>query len=158
MIRVYVSRGFSNAKWMADEAFDRVMKRVPEIASTYEGDPAKYFYGVARNIMHEELRKKEIATDEVPEPPVQLYSHDDLYDCLMECMDFLSFEKQELILKYHLYHGKAKIDHHRQMAAELSITEGALRTRIHHLRVGLEKCILQCLSGQTPTQKPQLTT
>jgi hypothetical protein len=32
------------------------------------------------------------------------------------------------------------------MADELSISEGALRTRAHHLRVSLEKCVLRCIA------------
>jgi hypothetical protein len=68
-------------------------------------------------------------------------------ECLKKCLKLLPPEKQEMILDYHLYEGHAKVEHHRQMAGELSITEGALRTRVHHLRVNLEKCVLQCLAG-----------
>ena len=158
LIRIFVSNRCSDAERLADQTLDRAAQRSSEIASTYEGDPAKYCYGIARNIIHEDRRRKEIPTDVVPEAPIILISHDDAYDCLLECLEVLTFEKQELILDYHLFQGKAKIEHHRQMAIELSITEGALRTRAHHIRVSLEKCILQCMSGVNAKQKSRFTT
>lgn len=158
LIRIFVSNRCSDPGELADETFDRASRRLEEIASTYEGDPAKYCYGIARNLIHEDRRRREVPTDTVPEPPVHLFSQDDVYECLIECLEFLTFDKQELILDYHLYQGKAKIEHHQQMAAELSISEGALRTRAHHIRVNLEKCILRCMSGLTAKQKAQLTT
>jgi DNA-directed RNA polymerase specialized sigma24 family protein len=158
LIRIFVSNRCSDAEKLADEALDRAARRTSEIASTYEGEPARYCYGIARNLIHEDRRRKEIATEVVPESPVVLISHDDAYECLLECLEFLTFEKQELILDYHLFQGKAKIEHHRQMAVELSISEGALRTRAHHIRVSLEKCILQCMSGVSSKQKQQFTT
>jgi hypothetical protein len=38
------------------------------------------------------------------------------------------------------------------MADELSISEGALRTRAHHLRVSLEKCVLRCIAQAGKTK------
>jgi hypothetical protein len=38
------------------------------------------------------------------------------------------------------------------MAAELAISEGALRTRAHHLRVSLEKCVLECIDRSRQEQ------
>ena len=70
----------------------------------------------------------------------------DTHECLSKCLKLLPRDKQELILDYHLYQGHAKIQNHREMAHELSISEGALRTRAHHLRVSLEKCVLRCIS------------
>ena len=156
LIRIFGSNQCSDPGKLADETFDRAAKRAADISSTYEGDPAKYCYGIARNVIHEDNRRREIPTDVVPEPPIQIVSHDDAYECLLECLEFLTFEKQELILDYHLYQGKAKIEHHRKMAAELLISEGALRTRAHHIRANLEKCILSCLSGSSGKQNRQL--
>ena len=148
LIRIFVSKGLSDAEHYTDEAIDRVMKRLPEIQAGYIGDPARYFHGVARNILLEAGRRKEVATDVLPqnaapEPPIS-----DTSECLSKCLQLLPRDKQEFILDYHLYHGREKIVHHQQMANELSITEGALRTRAHHLRVSLEKCVNQCVSHQ----------
>ena len=146
LVRMFVSKGISDAGHSADEAMDRVMKRLPEIRGSYVGDPAKYFHGVARNLIREAMRGKEVATEVMPERLAREPDISDTSECLSKCLRQLPRDKQELILDYHLYQGKAKIEHHRQMASELAISEGALRTRAHHLRVSLEKCVLECIN------------
>jgi DNA-directed RNA polymerase specialized sigma24 family protein len=148
LIRMYVARGVSDAEYYADETMDRVMKRLPEIKASYVGDPARYFHGVARNIVMEAGRRKEVATDVLPQSFAPEPSRSDTSECLTKCLQELPRDKQEFILDYHLYHGHEKVVHHRQMAIELSISEGALRTRAHHLRVSLEKCVLRCVDHQ----------
>jgi DNA-directed RNA polymerase specialized sigma24 family protein len=147
LIRMFISNGLSDAEHCADETIDRVIKRLSEIRTTYVGDPAKYFHGVARNVIREARRRKEVLTDVLPDPLPPDRDTTDTSECLSRCLGLLSPDKQEFILDYHLYKGHAKIEHHRQMADELSISEGALRTRAHHLRVSLEKCVLECIDN-----------
>ena len=146
LIRMFVSNGLSDAEHYADVTIDRVIKRLEEIRVGYVGDPAKYFHGVARNVIREARRQKEITIDVIPEPPVEP-DRSAASECLSKCLGLLPPDKQAFILDYHLFKGHEKIQHHRQMAGELSITEGALRTRAHHLRVTLEKCVLECIGG-----------
>ena len=140
-----MSRGFSDAEDLADEAMNRVTKKLPEIRDTYVGEPARYFHGVARFIIREMVRRKEIAVDVMPVVPVETEVHSDEYDCLLKCLRFLQADKRELILDYYIYDGRDKIAQHHRMADELQITEGALRGRAHQLRGNLEKCIQQCI-------------
>lgn len=146
LIRIFVSKGLSDAEHYTDEAIDRVVKRLPEIQSKYVGDPARYFHGVARNLILEAGRRREVATDVLPLRITHEVVRSDTSECLSKCLKLLPADKQEFILDYHLYQGHAKVENHRQMADELSISEGALRTRAHHLRVSLEKCVLECIA------------
>ena len=154
LIRIFISHGISDAEFYADETIDRVTKRLPEIRATYVGDAARYFHGVARNITLEARRKREVATDVVPERTTEQMSKDDMSECLSKCLKHLPSDKRELILDYHLYQGRAKVDHHREMAAELSISEGALRTRAHHLRVSLADCVMECVKSLGGNKTP----
>ena len=141
LIRIFVSKGFNDAEALADETIDRVIARLPDIEEGYIGDPYRYFLGVARNIIREALRKTEHAAEleHIPDktPPEKL----DEYELLLHCLDLLPPRSRELILDYYVYHGHDKVQHHRQMARELSITNVALRGRAHHIRTILEKCI-----------------
>ena len=148
LIRIFVAKGLSDAEHYADEAIDRVIKKLPEIQASYVGDPARYFHGVARNLILEARRRKEVATDVMPKGVMPEPPKSDTSECLSKCLQLLPRDKQEFILDYHLYQGREKIVHHHEMANELSITEGALRTRAHHLRVSLEKCVNQCVDHQ----------
>src|ERR1044072_3611849 len=146
LIRIFVSKGLSDAEHYTDEAIDRVVKRLPEIQAKYVGDPARYFHGVARNLILEAGRRREVATDVLPLRITQEVVRSDTSECLSKCLKQLPADKQEFILDYHLYQGHAKVEHHREMAHELRISEGALRTRAHHLRVNLEKCVVRCIA------------
>ena len=142
-----MSKGFSDAEDLADETINRVMKKLPEIRDTYVGEPARYFHGVARFIIREMVRRKEIAVEAVPVFSVDTEVHSDEYDCLLRCLRFLPSEKRELILDYYVYDGRDKIAQHQRMANELGITDGALRGRAHQVRGTLENCIRQCIKG-----------
>jgi DNA-directed RNA polymerase specialized sigma24 family protein len=153
LIRIFVSKGFSDAEDMADEAMDRVGNRLPELRETYVGEPVRYFHGVARYLILEHGRRRESTTDQIPVLPTEINRHSDEYECLLKCLKFLAEDKQELILDYYLYHGHDKIEHHRVMAAELGITDGALRGRAFQVRSRLEKCISNCIPTVNQNEK-----
>ena len=155
LIRIFISHGFDDAEDLADVTINRVTKKIPELIKTYVGEPAAYFYAVARNVIHEAGRRKEIATDKIPEK-IELITeeNDDRYDCLIECLKVLPVVKRDLILDYYLYEGKDKIVHHRRMAQHLGITDGALRTRAHKIRTAVEKCVVNCANRLSRKQKP----
>ena len=148
LIRLFVSNGLADAEHYADETVDRVIKRLPEIRANYVNEPVRYFHGVARNVVREALRRREIATDVVPERSSPFrWGENDLAECLRKCWRALPVEKRELIYDYHVYDGHQKIESHREMAGERAISVGALRTRAHHVRVDLEHCVKQCMEA-----------
>jgi len=154
LIRIFISNGFDDAEDLADVVINRVTVKIPDMIASYVGEPAAFFFAVARNVIHEARRRKEIATDQVPEIINPVKDQSETYDCLVECLKVLPGDKRELILDYYTYEGKDKIAHHRRMAQELGITDGALRTRAHNIRSNLEKCVVKCTKGLGGKQKP----
>jgi DNA-directed RNA polymerase specialized sigma24 family protein len=143
LTRVFISRGFSDAEDLADLTVSRVITLLPEIKDTYVGEPARYFHKVAHFVALEAWRRPELATDVFPEKFSRENPTSDKYDYLLECLELLTEEKRELIIEYYLYQGNEKIEHHRRMAKERGISEGALRSRAHHIRDALERCVTQ---------------
>jgi len=144
LVRIFVSKGFSDAEDLADKTIDRVMVRLPNIRGNYIGEPACYFHGVARNIIRECGRRREITNDVVDgriEPRFELSEN---HDCLGHCLNRLPTSKRDLILNYYLYEGHKKIEHHKKMAGQLNISEGAIRSRAYQIRLRLETCMRQC--------------
>lgn len=154
LIRIFISNGFDDAEDLADVTIDRVTTKIPDMIVSYVGEPAPFFIAVARNVAHEARRRKEIATDKIPEGTVIADLTSDTYDCLVGCLAGMVEDKRELILEYYLYEGKDKITHHRLMARNLGVTDGALRTRAHHIRASLEKCVVKCEKSLSRKQKP----
>ena len=146
LVRIFVSKGFNDAEDLADETINRVIKRLPDIQDGFVGEPAYYFHGVARNIIRESSRRKEIpcgliGIDAAPEPD-ESAGHD--FDCLGHCLERLPKNKRDLILSYYLYEGHAKIELHKNMAKRLNITEGAIRSRAYQIKLNLRGCMQQC--------------
>ena len=154
LVRIFISHGFNDAEDLADQAVNRVIGRLPDIREGYVGDPARYFHGVARNVIREAKRRPEIATDVFPVDLTPENNPSDKHECLMQCLKLLPEEKRELILEYYLYEKRDKIELHKRMAEENYITVGALRSRAHHIRDTLEDCVLKCIKNLWEKQKP----
>lgn len=145
LIKIFINQGCSNAEDLADITFNRVIGRLSEIRDGYVGDPAYYFYGVARKVYLESLRRKEIATGLLaPAAPAEIKT-DLTRECLQKCLQTLPQDQRELVLEYYLNEKRAKIAHRRQLAEELGLTANALRLRAHRIRITLEKCVLKCV-------------
>jgi len=143
LIKIFTSRGCTVPEDLADETFNRVAKKVPEIAGTYVGDRTLYFYRVAHNIHLEYVRKK---ADPIPPPAAEHPAELELqYECLEQCIQQLPPRSRELILQYYCEEKQAKIDSRKSLAQRLGIALNALRIQAHRIRTSLEECVMDCL-------------
>ena len=140
LIKMFESRGCAEAEDLADEVFDRVVRKAPEIIDSYVGDPALYCYGVARNVLHEWMRR--------PRPPVPPPSPDPVDEprlaCLDDCMSELTPEDRRLAREYYTDDGRAKIERRQKLAEEVG-GSNALRIRMYRIRATLLACMRECL-------------
>jgi RNA polymerase sigma factor (sigma-70 family) len=149
LIRIFAHRGCSIAEELTDEAINRVSRKVPDIAGTYVGDPALYFYGVAQNIFLEHVKKKPDPKPVPPPEPAEEVERN--YACLDHCMEGLDGVSRELILKYYQQEKRAKIDHRKELADRLGITLNSLRMRVHRIKAILQQCVGECLKQSEAT-------
>jgi DNA-directed RNA polymerase specialized sigma24 family protein len=156
LIAMFAAEGFCDAEGLADETINRVADRLPEIGPDYDGKPVRYFRGVARNIIFETKRRKEIATDTLPERPAKPIDVSDEYNCLVKCLRFLSSKDRDLILDYHVYEGHDKVVNHLTMANEFKTSISNLRVRAYRIRDRLEKCVLECVEQLNTRNKNRL--
>ncbi|HZT35185.1 MAG TPA: hypothetical protein VFA15_04640, partial [Nitrososphaera sp.] len=70
---------------------------------------------------------------------------ENLHICLDRCLKELSSKDRRLLLDYYSKDGREKIELRRRLAAELGISENALRIRLSRLRATLKGCIEACL-------------
>ena len=144
LIKIFASKGFSDAEDLADETINRVTVRLSDVRENYVGEPAHYFRGVARNVVRERLQRKEIPFDTIeirvdPKP-----EHTEEYDCLGHCLQRLPVNKRDLILDYYLYEGHEKIEQRKRLAGQRKISEGAIRSRAFQIKRNLQNCMRQC--------------
>jgi RNA polymerase sigma factor (sigma-70 family) len=143
LIRVFAGRGCYEPEKLADETIDRVLQKLPEIRNEYVGDPALYFYKVAHYI-HMEWLRRENQGGFVELTEIRAYNDGDEseeeYECLEKCLDELPEKDREMILEYHTYEKKEKIEHRKKIAERLGITVNALQTKVCRIMIRLKEC------------------
>lgn len=143
LVRIFASRGCCDGEDLADRTINVVALRIDWLLENYEGNPALYFYGVAKKIFQEQNKKK--PPPPLPPPPdvteVELKC-----GCLEECLKReLSVPERRLVLRYHEKEKREKIILRKQLAEELAISINALRIKVYHIHTRLRPCIEQCL-------------
>ncbi|HEV2798886.1 MAG TPA: hypothetical protein VGW12_00215 [Pyrinomonadaceae bacterium] len=156
LIQIFTWRGISDAEGLADETFERVTRRAPELAERYVGDPAMYFYSVAKNLIKEYQRNVKLHVplkgQRMAAPPPadedELKADELRSECLKRCLEALEPEKLDLVLSYYSKDKQAKIDHRKALAQRLGLETNALRVRMYRIRSKLESCIRSCLQAR----------
>jgi len=143
---------------LTDEVIDRVARKVHEVLPTYEGDPRLFFYGIARNLIRENLKRAKTqvsleAIDLPLAPDIQSEEETAIMreECLQSCLQQLTAEKRDLILAYYAKEKQSTNQNRSQLADRLGISSQSLRVRAHRIRTTLEDCIEACLDQKVNT-------
>lgn len=150
LINIFSWRGFRNADELAEETIARVSRKVEEIAKDYKGDPARYFYAVAKKIFLEAYKREQrirfvpIEPNDFPtDGPSSNEDRPDL-DCLDECLKQLSPADRDLVLLYYQQE-QPKISKRKELARSLGLSQNSVRIKVFRIRQTLQSCIEDCL-------------
>ena len=69
-------------------------------------------------------------------------------DCFDRCLGETAEESRSLVLRYYEGERHAKIANRRRLAAELGLSDNALRSRVQRVRNGLERCVEGCVTSR----------
>jgi DNA-directed RNA polymerase specialized sigma24 family protein len=144
LVRIFASRGCFDAEDLADQTINVILVKIDWLNENYEGEPGLYFYGVAKKIFLEQLKKK-------PPPPLPPLNTDtpgiELQSrCLQQCLQQeLTPTEQDLVLKYHECDGHERIRLRKELAKQLGISMNALRIRQFNLVGRLRPCVTNCV-------------
>ena len=143
LIKIFTCRGCTIPEELTDETINRVTRKLPEISNHYVGDPCLYFYGVAKYVFHEHVRKKPV----LDPPPVSDSTEDEeqVAVCMEECLQGLAPKSRELILNYYQDERHAKIVQRKRLAERLGMGPNALRIQACRIRGSLYQCVQECL-------------
>jgi RNA polymerase sigma factor (sigma-70 family) len=152
LIKIFVCRGCADPEGLADETINRVIRKVPEVAPSYAGNPALYFSSVARYILLEyksRMTQLRLLTSDLPKQIEEIDEEiEQEYECLDRCIGQLTPRNRELILEYYWGEKQAMIENRKRLAERMGITLNALRVRADRIRSSLEKCVVSCLKQQ----------
>lgn len=145
LIMMFKARRCVFAEDLADATIERVARKLSSLSIGFNGDPALYFYGVAKKIYLEHQRK--IASDHKRSESSSTIKdgNPDLEDMLTqldEALSTVSKSDRELILKYYSGGEKNKINR-RALAKQIGIGTNALRLRVFRIRKEIKSYLLQ---------------
>ena len=146
LIKVFAAWGCFDAEDLSDETINVVTLKIDWLIENYVGDPALYFFGVAKKIYLERLKQKPVPPPPPPpDPPTE--ELEQMLDCLDKCKEELLEKDRTLLYEYHPEENKGKITKRKELAAKLGVTSNALRIRMCHIHSRLRVCIGHCLSN-----------
>jgi DNA-directed RNA polymerase specialized sigma24 family protein len=145
LIMMFKARRCVFAEDLADATFERVARKMTDLTEL-TGDPARYFYGVAKKVFleyqHELMTKRKRAGCLSPASA----EDQDLENMLKQLDDALSAiptSDRKLILTYYTDSGRNKINHRRTLAKQFGIGLNALRLRVFRIRREIKNYLLQ---------------
>ena len=152
LIAIFEWRGCYDAEELAAETMTRVLNKVPALVDGYVGDPALYFYGVAKRLAYEVSRQNQVKVEienleTLRDPQLNAdegNNREPEFECLDKCLAQLPPADRELILLYY-QQDQPKIDYRRELARRYGVAPNALRVRVHRIRAVLHACIKKCL-------------
>ena len=149
LIKFFDWRGAWPPDECADETLDRLARKLEE--GTNIADVDDYAHGIARLVWLEWQRKPRSApadalVDLPQSPPNDTADDDRLHRCLDVCLDAVPADARSLLLGYYEGERRAKILNRQRLAADLGLSDAALRSRIHRLRDSLERCVRECMT------------
>lgn len=155
LITMFKARRCVFAEDLADTTFERVARKMTDLTE-FTGDPARYFYGVAKMVFleyqHELMTKRKRTGCLSPASAAD----QDLENMLKQLDDALSAipkSDRELILTYYTDSGRNKINNRRALAKQFGIELNTLRLRVFRIRRVIKNYIM-CQPSHVSAHKP----
>ncbi len=164
LVKFFEWRGCSMPDDLADESIYRVASQLGEGLVIQASQPRCYFYGVARNVLHEywDSARKEVGEidgigqtphlsvdpDEVAEREAERSRRERLIDRIESCMNGMPGESRTILMEYFCRTGHDKIVARNQMAQRMNISINALRLRVLRLKQDLRRCLDACANEE----------
>jgi len=136
---------------LADEALNRVARRLEEQGSIIGITLEHYCYIVATYVFRESRRKPEhVSLGDLPvsaQPALNAEPEEKerRLNCLERCAQKLKPEEYKLIIQFYQDEEGVKIENRRRLAEALGISSATLNVRAHRIRGKLEPCVEKCL-------------
>jgi RNA polymerase sigma factor (sigma-70 family) len=158
LVRYFEGRGCPFAEDHADEAINRLAKKLDEGEEVR--DINGYLYGIARLLLleiYKEREKEEKALKELPSlrlvvsNPAEAEETESRLECLNHCLDTLPAGGRQLITDYYQGDQQSRIENRKRLGEALGIPNQALRSRAVRIREKLEACLSACLNKRRGT-------
>lgn len=147
LIMMFRARRCVFAEDLADTTFERVARKLTDLSTEFTGDPARYFYGVAKKVYLEyqhEIISKRKRVGSIITTSTEKEDLERMLEQLDDALSVIPKSDRELILTYYTDSGRNKINHRRALAKQFGIGPNALRLRVFRIRREIKNYLLRC--------------
>ncbi len=152
LVQYFLSKRCDHAEQLADETLNRVASRAETYDPSRNIRPTTFVFGFASKIYLEYLRRPdrgavplELGDVDSTAAPNAILDNEAEFECLDACLQRLSVDDRELVIKYYSREKAERIEMRRQLAEFLGVTQEALHARVFRLRRNLRKCVDDCV-------------
>jgi RNA polymerase sigma factor (sigma-70 family) len=160
LIMMFRARRCVFAEDLADATFERVVRKLANLTLESSGDPARYFYGVAKKIYLEylhQIRADHRRFESWPRTDTDNPDLEHLLKQLDEALSTIPTSDRELILRYYNGSRTNKINHRRDLAEQFGLRPSALRLRVFRIRRAIKNYMARSRADALIVVKEQLT-
>jgi RNA polymerase sigma factor (sigma-70 family) len=149
LIKFFEWRGGTYPEDHADETINRVARKIDQ--GEVIRDLSSYAFGIARLLLLEILKVRERERRALSElPPAEVTPNDQAeseqrLECLKQCLQSLSPDNRDLIVRYYQGERGGKIENRKKLSELLQVPINTLRMRALRLREKLEACVEDCV-------------
>jgi DNA-directed RNA polymerase specialized sigma24 family protein len=147
LIMMFRARRCAFAEDLADTTFERVARKLTDLTTEFTGDPARYFYGVAKKVFleyqHELITRRKRAGCFLPPASAEDQNLENMLEQLDDALSAIPKSDRELILTYYKDSGRNKINHRRALARQFGVGPNALRLRVFRIRKEIKSYMLE---------------
>ncbi len=147
LVQFFDWRGASSPEDCADEALDRLARRLEEDVEIKS--VRGYALGIARLVLLERQRAPATSGLEgiAANTDQQVDEEDRLRACFDKCLEAMASEERAVVMSYYEGERGDRILNRRRLAGTLGLSENALRIRVRRLRNRLEDCVQSCVAA-----------
>jgi len=150
-------RGSTGPEELADMTIEQVARSLIDGKRLGAQNPYLYFHEAAIDVLKSHWKQTE-RDDKAPGFPLSNSASpagghralnkavcEQQVQCLKQCLNRLSAEDRDLIIKYHQVDEGLNRDARKEWAASLGIPQNALRLRAFKIRKAIESCVTNCV-------------
>lgn len=155
LVQFFLSKQCDHAEQLADETLNRVARKADMFDPAKNVRPATFVFGFASKVYLEYWRGRDRTAVPLDEQAIERTEAPDAalrdeteFECLDACLQVLSVEHRDLVIKYYSKEGPEKIEMRKQLAEFLGVSMDVLHMRVFRIRQSLRKCVSDCLENK----------